>query len=301
MILLSGNSNKPLANSVAKVSRTNVAKKEIKKFPSGELLIAHTTPLKDESIFIIQSASSPIHKNLMELLFLLDQARQQGAKNCAAVLPYFSYARQPSLARSIASLLQASGASQVITIDLHTTEVENFFHIPVQNKQPTGIIEEYIHENFDFSTTALIAPDQGALPRVKYLATKLSLPFAYLEKKRDESGTPHITGFRGEVSNKDCLILDDMVDTAQTLCKAAQTLQKQGARTIRAYATHGILSKGSHQLIEASILKSLVITDSIKRSKATQLCSKISQMGIAPLLAEAIETFTEAPQTIISI
>lgn len=293
MILLSGNSNKPLSNSVAKVLRKKIAKKETKEFPNGELIIDCTKTFQNDFIAIIQSASVPIHKNLMELLFLLDHARQQGAQNSVAVLPYFSYARQPDLAHTLISFLQASGATQMITLDLHRDALEfptrNSLNIPVHNIHPLSIIKDYIHQNFDLSTTTLVAPDQGALPRVQDLAKKLSLPFASLEKKRDKEGTPHITGFIGDVFNKDCLILDDMVDTARTLCKAAKALKEQGARTLKAYATHGILSKSSHQLIEASALESLMITDSIERSTETQSCSKISQISVAPLIARAIE------------
>lgn len=301
MILLSGNSNKPLSNSVATVLRKKITNKEIKSFPNGELIIENTKLLQNEAIAVIQSTSSPVHKHLMELLFLLDQARQQGVKNRLAVLPYFSYARQPSLAQTIAPLLQSSGATRLIALDLHTTDIERHFDIPVKNIHPTPIIEEHIRQHFDFNTTVLIAPDKGALPRVKALAKKLYLPFASLGKKRDERGTPHITGFMGdEVTHKDCLIVDDMVDTARTLCKAAQSLKERGARTISAYATHGVFSKGSHQLIEESILESLVVTDSIEASKATQSCAKISQISIASLLAQAIESSTEAPYTVAS-
>ncbi|HBN22876.1 MAG TPA: phosphoribosylpyrophosphate synthetase [Holosporales bacterium] len=294
MILLSGNSNKPLSNSVAKVLRKKIANKEIKRFQNGELIIKGPKPLQNECIAIIQSTPSPVHKNFMELLFLLDQTRQQGARNSVAVLPYFSYARQSSLAQTIASLLQASGATQIITLDLHTKEIEACFDIPVQNIQPTFIIEGYIRRHFNLSTTALIAPDQGAFSRVKELAKKLSLPFARLEKKRDEQGTPHITGFIGDVAKKDCVILDDMVDTARTLCNATQALKEHGAKTISAYATHGIFSKGSHRLIKESALESLMVTDSIEISKTTKSCPKIRQISIAPLIAAAIEASEEA-------
>lgn len=294
MILLSGNSNKPLSNSVAKALRKKIANSEIKKFQNGELIIKRIKALQDEFIAVIQATSFPIHQNLMELLFLLDQAHQQGARNNAAVLPYFSYARQPRLARTVATLLQASGATEIITLNLHSTEIKTYFDIPVKNIQPTSIIDEDIRRNFNLRKTMLIAPDQGALSPVKSLAKKLAIPIAYFEKERDKQGNPHITSFIGDVADKDCIIFDDMVDTARTLCNATEALKEQGAGAISAYATHGVFSKGSHRRIEQSSLENLVITDSIDISKATQACPKIRQISIAPLIAKAIKASEEA-------
>ena len=294
MILLSGNSNKPLSNSVAKALRKNFSNSEIKKFQNGELILKKIKTVQDEFIAVIQATSFPIHQNLMELLFLLDQARQQGAKNNAAVLPYFSYARQPRLARTVATLLQASGATEIITLNLHSTEIEAYFDIPVKNIQPTSIIDEDIRRNVNLKKTVLIAPDKGALSSVKALAERLTIPTAYFEKERDKQGNPHITSFTGDVANKDCVIVDDMVDTARTLCNAVEALKLQGAGAISAYATHGVFSKNSHRRIEQSSLENLVITDSIDRAKATQACPKIRQISIAPLIAKAIEASEEA-------
>jgi ribose-phosphate pyrophosphokinase len=270
MILLSGNSNKPLSNSVARVLGKEIANKAIKKFQNGELIIQVPTSLQNEVIVVIQSTSSPLHQSLIELLFLVDQARQQGAREIVAVVPYFSYARQPHLTQTIATLLQASGVTNLITVDLHKTEIEACFEIPVVNLCPSYLIEEDIRQNFNLSTTVLVAPDQGALPRVKDMAKRLCIPLARFEKKRDGQGNPQIIGFVGDIAHKDCLILDDMVDTARTLCNAVQALKEQGAKRIIAYATHGIFSKGSYQRLEQSALDTLIVTDSIDRSKTIQ-------------------------------
>ncbi len=288
MILLSGNSNKALSNSVAKVLGTEVVHEEIKYFPNGEIMIKIQDSLQGEYVAALQTTSISAHQSLMELFLILDHARQKGAQHIVAVLPYFYYARQNSLAQTISKLFQESGATEIITLDLHSKDIEPFFDIPVQNLQPTSLIEEDIRQHFDLSNSVLVAPDQGALPRTKEMARRLNLSLAHFQKRRDHKGEPHVIGFIGDVAGKDCLILDDIVDTAKTLCNAAQTLKEHGAKGISAYATHGVLSKDSHQRLKESSLQHLIITDSLLRSEETQDHPKIRQISIAPLLANAL-------------
>ncbi len=295
MILLSGNSNKPLSNSVGKALNTPIADIEKILFPDGEIVLNFQDPVQWKNIFVIQPTSPPVTENLMELLLILDTLRQNSAKKITVLLPYFGYGRQDQKNTSgstplqtVARLIETAGASEIIVVDCHWEKSHHFFNIPVTHLHTTSLIANYSHRNIDLTNILLVAPDQGSVERTKRLADILNLEMITLEKQRNKDGIPHMKQAPNHVLGKNCLIIDDIIDSGQTLCCAVNALKEQGAQDIYAFITHGVFSKGAPQRLEKSPLKELIITDSIEATPETLACKKIKHLSIAPLLADAI-------------
>ena len=317
MKLITGSANEALAcaiaaliddteNSGAGMALTAVEKR---RFNDQEIFVHIDENIRGEDVIIIQSTSCPANDNLMELLILVDALRRGSARSITAVMPYFGYARQdrknrartPITARLVANMLEAAGVSRVLTMDLHAAQIQGFFDIPVDNMYGEPLIARDIVERLDRDNILIVAPDMGGVPRARGLADRLQAPLAIIDKRRLEPGKSKVMNIIGEVTGKDCVLIDDMVDTAGTLCNAADALINKGARSVRAYATHGVFSvdqkgRSAHEKIAASQLQEMVVTNTIPHKSSPEESAtervadhaKIRYIDVAPFLAEAI-------------
>lgn len=296
MKLIAGNSNPKLAQSVSSLLNVPLLDAKIKRFPDNEIFVELKELVRGEDVFIIQSTSFPANDSIMELLIIQDALKRASAKRITAVLPYFGYARQDRRgdsrtsisAKVIADIITTTGANRVLTLDLHTEQIQGFFNIPVDNLYSTPIYEKYLHENFSKENTVAVSPDIGGVKRARALAKKFELDLAIVDKRRDAPSKSEVLSIIGDVNKKDCIIIDDIVDSAGTLCNAANALIQKGASSVIAFVTHGVLSQDAIQRIEQSDLLEVVITDSISNTERLQYSSKIKVVSIASLLAEAI-------------
>ena len=296
MKLLTGNSNKPLSKNIAKYLKTKLVNSSIKKFSDGEIYVEVNENIRGNSIFIIQSVSSPANDNLMELLLCIDALKRSSAKNITAVIPYFGYARQdrkvgprtPISAKLIADILTTAGIDRLLTIDLHAGQIQGFFDIPVDNLYAAPVITKDIIKNYKNRDLVIISPDVGGVVRARGIAKRINGDLAIVDKRRDKANESEVMNIIGDINNRDCIIVDDIVDTAGTLCNAAEALIDAGAKSVSAYISHGVLSGPAIERIKNSKLNELVITDSIAPSKLILDASNIRILNLAPLIAEAI-------------
>ena len=297
LIIFSGNANKGLSDAIRKELLKDLGDADVGTFSDGEVSVKINENVRGKDVYLIQPTCSPTHKNLIELILMVDALRWSSAGRITAVIPYFGYARQDRRVRServqisakvIADILERSGIDRVLTVELHSEQIQGFFNIPVDNIYGTKVMVDDIN-NQSFSDLLIVSPDVGGVVRSRALAKALDLSdLAIIDKRRDEANKSEVMNVIGEVSGKDCLIVDDMADTCGTLCNAAEALKEKGAKTVTAYITHPVLSGNAIEKINKSTLDQLVVTDTIPLSKQAEDCKKIRIMSLAPTLAEAI-------------
>ncbi|MEM1273126.1 MAG: ribose-phosphate pyrophosphokinase [Pseudomonadota bacterium] len=302
--LISGNANQPLAAAICKRMSMHrglnmaLVKARVERFNDQEIFVEVYENVRGEDMFIIQPTSKPANDNLMELLVMADALRRSSASRITAVIPYFGYARQdrrtksrtPITAKLVANMMAAGGVERVLTMDLHAAQIQGFFDIPVDNLYAAPIFALDILHQFDgdLSDLMIVSPDVGGVGRARELAQRLHAPLAIVDKRREKAGEVADMTVIGDVSGKKCVIVDDISDTAGTLCKAADVLMEGGATEVHAYTSHGVLSGPAIERITKSVLKSLVITDTIEPTTSVAACSNVRIVPTAPLFAQAI-------------
>ena len=297
LIIFSGNANRGLSDAICKELLKDLGDADVGTFSDGEVSVKINENVRGKDVYLIQPTCSPTHKNLIELILMVDALRWSSAGRITAVIPYFGYARQdrrvrservPISAKVIADILERSGIDRVLTVELHSEQIQGFFDIPVDNIYGTKVMVDDIN-NQSFSDLLVVSPDVGGVVRSRALAKALDLSdLAIIDKRRDEANKSEVMNVIGEVAEKDCLIVDDMADTCGTLCNAAKALKEKGAKTVTAYITHPVLSGNAIEKINESTLDQLVVTDTIPLSEQAENCEKIRIMSLAPTLAEAI-------------
>ena len=296
MKLLSCNSNISLSEEIAKNLDIPLTKASVRKFSDEEIFVEVNENVRGQDVYVLQSTSKPANDNLIELLVCIDALKRASANQITAVIPYFGYARQdrkpgprtPITAKLVANLLTTSGADRVLTIDLHAGQIQGFFDIPVDNLYAAPILLADIKKNFDISNTVIISPDVGGVVRARYIANRLNTSLAIVDKRREAANISEVLNIIGEVNGKDCILIDDIVDTAGTLTNASEALLKVGANSVSAYVSHGVLSGPALQRIRESNLKELVTTNTILEIK-NEKKNKIRRLSVAPLIAEAVK------------
>ncbi len=296
MKLVTGNSNRPLAEAVAKYLKLRLADCEVRTFSDNEVFVEIRENVRGEDVFVLQSTSYPANDNLMELLILLDALRRSSARRVTAVIPYYGYARQdrrssgrtPISAKLVANLITEAGANRVLTLDLHAGQIQGFFDIPTDNLFGAPVMVRDIRENFDIDSLLIVSPDVGGVVRARNIATRLDVPLAIVDKRRPRAGLAEVMNIIGDISGHSCVLIDDIVDSGGTLIGAADALLDAGARDVYAYITHGVLSNNAAEHVGESRIKQLVITDSIPETELVSKTGNIRVLPIAPLIGEAI-------------
>ena len=289
MKLLSGNSNRPLSEAIAAYLETPLTSADVRRFSDMEVFVEIHENVRGEDVFIIQSTSSPANDNLMELLVCIDALRRASARRITAVLPYFGYARQdrkpgprtPISAKLVANLITTAGADRVLTLDLHAGQIQGFFDIPTDNLFAGPVFTREIAANYGDENLVMVSPDVGGVVRTRALAKRLSADLAIIDKRRERAGMSEVMNIIGDVEGRTCVLVDDIVDSAGTLCNAADALKDQGAKKVFAYVTHGVLSGGAVARVTASALEHLSVTDSIAATEAMRLAHNIHSIPIA--------------------
>ena len=302
MKILTGNSNKQLSNKISKNLKNKLVNTSIRKFADGEIYIEINENIRGNSIFIIQSVSSPANDNLMELLLCIDALKRSSAKNITTVIPYFGYARQDRKvvprtsisAKLVSNLITNAGADRVVTVDLHAGQIQGFFDIPVDNLFATPIFAKHIKRKIKSNNIICVAPDVGGVERARALGKKLDVGLAIVDKRRPSPGKSQVMNVIGNVKNKICILTDDIIDSGGTIVNAADALLKRGAKEVHVYATHGVFSGDAVKKINNSKIKNLVITDSIDSSDKLKKVRNIEVLSISILLAEAIKRISNS-------
>ena len=293
--LFACNSNIPLAEKIAAQLGLPLSKCTVGKFSDGEINVSIGETVRGSDVFIIQSTCTPVNDNLMELLIMIDAMKRASAGRITAVIPYFGYARQdrksksrdPISAKLVADLISAAGADRVLTMDLHAAQIQGFFNIPLDHMEGMPILSQYI-ERKNLEDLVIVSPDLGSVNRARKIANRLDVPIAIIDKCRPKPNVSEIMNIIGDIKDKNLLIIDDIIDTAGTLCNAANALKERGAKSVRACATHGILSGPAIDRIEASALEELILLDTIPLAGDKKL-DKIKVETVAPLFAQAIQ------------
>ena len=296
MKLLACNSNLALSEEIATTLNIPLTKASIKKFSDEEIFVEVNENVRGQDVYVIQSTSKPANDNLVELLVCIDALKRASANQITAVIPYFGYARQdrkpgprtPISAKLVANLITKSGADRVLTIDLHAGQIQGFFDIPVDNLYAAPILLEDIKKNYDLDRTVIISPDVGGVVRARYIANRLNISLAIVDKRREAANISEVLNIIGDVKEKNCILIDDIVDTAGTLTNAGDALLKVGAKTVSAYVSHGVLSGKALEKIKESALTEIVITNTISNLLSEDK-SKIRRLSVAPLIAEAVK------------
>lgn len=297
MKLIACNSNRPLAEGISEYLNVPLAEATVRHFADDEIFVEILENVRGEDVFVIQSTSKPANDRLMELLITMDALKRGSAKRITACIPYFGYARQdrkvgprsPISAKLVADIITAAGADRVLTLDLHAGQIQGFFNIPVDNLFATPLFQKDIEKNLDKEDLLVVSPDVGGVVRATSLAKKIGCGLAVIDKRREKPGVSQVMNVVGDVKGYHCLITDDIVDSAGTLCNAAEALLEAGAKSVRAYITHGVFSHPAIERIEASPLKEIVVTDSICATSEVEKCKKIRQIQLAPFFGEAID------------
>jgi len=297
MKIIACNSNKFLAEAITSYIGVKLADAVIRKFSDGEIFVKINENIRGEDIFIIQSTSPPVNDNLMELLITIDAARRASAKRITAVIPYFGYARQDRKdegrtaisAKLIANLITSAGVNRVVTTDLHAGQIQGFFDIPLDNLFSVNELIKDMKEKTIGKNLAIVSPDVGGVVRARAFAKRINASLVIIDKRRERAGVSEVMNIIGEVENKTCILLDDIVDSGGTLCNAAKALKDNGAKEIYSYIVHGVLSGDALKKIEKSEIKELVLTDSIEASEEIKNIKNIRHISIAPLMGEAIK------------
>ena len=302
MKLMSGNSNLPLATAIADYLGISLTDASVKRFADDEIFIEIHENVRGEDVFVVQSTSHPANDNLMELLISIDALRRASAKRITAVIPYFGYARQdrkpgprtPISAKLVANLITEAGADRVLTVDLHAGQIQGFFDIPTDNLYGAPVISEDIIRRHGDKDIMVVSPDVGGVVRARALAKRLdNAPLAIVDKRREQAGVSEVMNIIGDVKGRFCIMIDDIADSAGTLCNAADALIAAGATDVAAYITHGVLSGKAVERVNGSSLRKLIITDTIKTPQSALDSGKIRILPIAPLLGEAIKRIAD--------
>ncbi len=296
MKLLACNSNLALSEEIAATLNIPLTKASIKKFSDEEIFVEVNENVRGQDVYVFQSTSKPANDNLVELLVCIDALKRASAKQITAVIPYFGYARQdrkpgprtPISAKLVANLITTSGADRVLTIDLHAAQIQGFFDIPVDNLYAAPILLEDIKKNYNLDETVIISPDVGGVVRARYIANRLNIGLAIVDKRREAANISEVLNIIGDVKEKNCILIDDIVDTAGTLTNAGEALLNVGAKTVSAYVSHGVLSGIALERIKKSVLKEIVTTNTIS-SLLGEEKNKIRRLSVAPLIAEAVK------------
>ena len=295
-MIFSGNANKPLAKSVAKNLGITLGKASVKTFSDGEISVEIDENVRGQDIYVIQPLCDPVNNNLMELLIMVDALKRSSVDRISVVLPYFGYSRQDRRARSarvpitakvVANMLTSMGVERLLTIDLHADQIQGFFDIPVDNIYATPLFLADIHKQ-NYKDTIIVSPDVGGVVRARALAKQLNSDLAIVDKRRPEANVSEVMQIIGDVKGKCCIIVDDICDTAGTLCHAADALKEQGASSVFAYITHPIFSGKADQNISSSSIDGIIVTDTISLSKKIIDTGKIRQITVAQMLAETL-------------
>ena len=302
MKLLTGNSNKVLSKNIAKYLKSKLVNSSIRKFADGEIYIEINENIRGNSIFIIQSISSPANDNLMELLLCIDALKRSSAKNITAVIPYFGYARQDRKvvprtsisAKLVSNLITKAGADRVVTVDLHAGQIQGFFDIPVDNLFATPIFARHVRKKIKSKKMICVAPDVGGTERARALGKLLNVGLAIVDKRRPKPGQSQVMNVIGDVKDKTCIIVDDIIDSGGTIVNAAKALKERGAKEVFVYITHGVLSGDAVKKIKNSVIKNLVITDTIENREKTKNVRNIEVLPISGLMGEAIKRISNS-------
>ena len=303
MKIMAGNSNLPLARAIAGYLEMPLTDASVRRFADEEVFVEIHENVRGEDVFVVQSTSYPANDNLMELLICIDALRRASAKRITAVVPYFGYARQdrkpgprtPISAKLVANLITQAGADRVLAVDLHAGQIQGFFDIPTDNLYAAPVMAADILQRTGGDNLMVVSPDVGGVVRARALARRLdNAPLSIVDKRRDKPGVSEVMNIIGDVGGWDCILIDDIIDSGGTLCNAAAALMEAGAKSVTAYLTHGVLSGLAVERVNASVLKELVITDSIQPGEAALAAgSKIRVLSIAPLVGEAIHRIAE--------
>ena len=303
MKLISGNSNPKLAAEIAKNLSTKLMQAEVTRFADHEIWVEVKENVRGEDVFLIQSTCFPTNDNIIELLICLDALKRASARRITAVIPYFGYARQdrkpgprtPISAKLMANIITSAGADRVLTVDLHAGQIQGFFDIPLDNLYAEPVFIQDIKAKYkDMDNLVVASPDVGGVARARALAKKLdNAELVIVDKRREKAGVSEVMNIIGDVEGRDVIICDDIVDSAGTLCNAAKAIKEKGAKTVAAYITHGVLSGKAVERINASVIDSIYVTDSIPLSEAASKEKKIKVVSIAQLIASAIKNISE--------
>lgn len=301
MKILTCNSNRPLAEAISAYLNLPLTKASVRRFSDMEIFVEIDENVRGEDVFVIQSTSYPANDHLMELLVTLDALRRGSSQRITAVVPYFGYARQdrksgprtPISAKLVANLITQAGADRVLTMDLHAGQIQGFFDIPVDNLYAAPVFVKDIEERYKGRDLVIVSPDVGGVVRARAIAKRLNADLAIIDKRREKAGVSEVMNIIGDVDGAHCIMVDDIVDSAGTLCNAAVAIKDNGAASVSAYVTHGVLSGGAVARVTSSPMERLVTTDSIMATEAVRLAHNLEQLTIAPLIAEAIRRISD--------
>ena len=299
MKIITGNSNVPLAEDISRYLEMPLTQASVRRFADEEIFVEVQENVRGEDVFVIQSTAAPANDNLMELLIMVDALKRASARRITAVVPYYGYARQdrkpgprtPISAKLVANLITTAGADRVLSVDLHAGQIQGFFDIPTDNLYAAPVMAEDIKARFSLDNLMIVSPDVGGVVRARALAKRVgNAPLAIVDKRRERAGESEVMNIIGDVAGRYCILIDDIVDSAGTLCNAAAALMEAGADKATAYCTHGVLSGGAVARVESSVLEELVVTDSIP---VPEDGANIRKLTIAPLLGEAIRRIAD--------
>ncbi len=298
---MTGNSNRPLAEAIAAYLNQPLTRASVRRFADMEIFVEIHENVRGEDVFVIQSTSYPANDNLMELLVTLDALKRGSARRITAVIAYYGYARQdrksgprtPISAKLVANLITTAGADRVLTIDLHAGQIQGFFDIPTDNLFAAPVFLKDLVERFDNQKLTIVSPDVGGVIRARAVAKRLDADLAIIDKRRERAGVSEVMNVIGDVKDARCILVDDIIDSAGTLCNAAVALTEAGATGISAYVTHGVLSGGAVARVSSSPIDEMVMTDSIQATEAVRVAHNIRQLTIAPLLGEAMARISD--------
>jgi ribose-phosphate pyrophosphokinase len=301
MKILTCNSNRPLAEAISTYLNLPLTKASVRRFSDMEIFVEIQENVRGEDVFVIQSTSYPVNDNLMELLITLDALRRSSARRATAVIPYYGYARQdrksaartPISAKLVANMITAAGADRVLTVDLHAGQIQGFFDIPTDNLFSAPVFIKDIKERHNGEDLVIVSPDTGGVVRARAIAKRLDADLAIIDKRRERAGVSEVMNIIGDVKGRRCILVDDIVDSAGTLCNAAEALVEAGASAVSAYVSHGVLSGGAVARVVSAPIETMVTTDSILATEAVRVSRNVRQLSIAPLMAEAIQRISE--------
>ena len=302
MKILAGTSNLKLSRDIASKLKLKLVNTNIKRFQDNEIYVEINENIRGNSIFVVQSTSNPANDNLMELLICIDALRRSSAKNITAVIPYFGYARQDRKvvprtaisAKLVSNLITNAGANRILSVDLHAGQIQGFFDIPVDNLFATPIFARHIKKNIKTNNLICVAPDVGGVERTRALSRTINVGIAIIDKRRPTPGKSEVMNIIGDVENKICVIVDDIIDSGGTIVNAAKALKDKGAKEVYVYITHAVLSGSALDKIRKSQIKKLIITDTIDNSKKIKTSKKIEVISIAPMMSEAIKRISNS-------
>lgn len=301
MKLLSGTANRPLAEGIANYIDVPLTNASVRRFADNELFVEILENMRGQDVFLVQPTSYPANDHLMELLIWLDALKRASPARITAVVPYYGYARQdrktgprtPISAKLVANLITTAGANRVLTLDLHANQIQGFFDIPLDNLYAAPVFYNDIRNHYNGDDLVIVSPDVGGVIRARAIAKPLDADLAIIDKRRERAGESEVVNIIGQVKGRRCILIDDIVDSAGTLCNAAQAMVDKGAKWVAAYCTHGVLSGGAINRLKNSPLEVLVITDSIQAQDEMRSTKKIRQLSVAPLLGEAIRRISK--------